>query len=93
MRYMRGNSGITVIDVMRDLKIEPTPALTWMVGDAVRNLWVDRTGMTPEKDLRPKTYDKGSHCFAIYPETLRAEIERIIRTCEGEAARQLGFDF
>jgi hypothetical protein len=87
------NIGITIIDVMRDMSVEPTPELSWTVGDAVRDLWYQRYGILPEKQLRPKTYDQGSHCFAIYPESMRATIVRIIDGCQTEIERQGKFDF
>ena len=82
------NRGITVIDVCRELQIEPTPALTWPVGNAVRDLYEQRYGCLPEKDLREKTNGTGSHCFAIYPEGMRNDIERIIRLHDWERQRQ-----
>ena len=82
------NRGITVVDVCRDLKIEPVPALTWAVGNAVRDLYEARYGILPEKDLRTKTSGTGTHCFAIYPESWRGEIERIIREHDWERQRQ-----
>lgn len=80
---------ITIIDVCRIMGVEPTPELTWAVGAAVRDLWVERHGVLPEKELRPKTAGPGSHCFAIYPETMRDEIENIIAKHHTEAARQM----
>jgi hypothetical protein len=79
---------ITVVDVCRDLQIEPEPRLTWPVGNAVRNLYESRYGELPEKALRTKTSGAGSHCFATYPEHMRGDIERIIRLYDGEAQRQ-----
>ena len=80
--------GITVIDVCRSLNVEPDPSLTWPVGNLVRGLYERRYGALPEKDLRLKTNGGGSHCFAIYPEHMRADIERIIRAHAHERRRQ-----
>lgn len=42
---------ITVIDVFRELNIEPTPEVTWAVGAHVRDLWSSRNeGQLPPKD-------------------------------------------
>jgi len=84
---------ITVVDVIRSMQIEPTPALTWMVGARVRELYYERMGVLPPKELRTKTAGIGSHCFAIYPAVMRENIEAIVRECETEAARQIDMGF
>jgi hypothetical protein len=83
---------ITVVDVIRSLGIEPEPRLTWSVGNAVRALYESRNGSLPEKDLRGKTSGKGSHCFAIYPKHMKTDIEKIVRSHQVQAARQLNLD-
>jgi hypothetical protein len=85
---MSSNRGLTVVDVCRDLRIEPTPSLTWAVGAVVRDIYEQRYGCLPEKDLRNKTNGPGTHCFAIYPESMRAEIAAVIRHHQTEAQRQ-----
>lgn len=80
--------GITIIDVCRDLEIEPEPHLTWPVGSAVRELFERKYGRLPEKELRAKTNGAGSHCLAVYPKRMWAEIARIIHLHNGEAQRQ-----
>jgi hypothetical protein len=56
------------------------PEDTWAVGNRVRDLYVKKSGQQPEKDLRPKTNDRGSHCFALYDEAeWRSTIEQVIR--------------
>lgn len=88
------NTGITVVDVMRDMKIEITPELSWTVGTAVRELWMQQNGgLLPEKELRTKTSGHGSHCFAVYPESFRGKIEGIVRYYKTEKTRQTSFDF
>jgi hypothetical protein len=82
-------SELTVIDVMRDLGLEPTPEVTWPVGAIVRDLYEQRYGCLPEKKLRPKTSGEGTHCFAVYPTSMRPEIEKVIRAHQTEAARQM----
>jgi hypothetical protein len=85
---------ITVIDVCRELRVEPTSALTWPVGDAVRGAFEERFGRPPVKALRQKTKGGGSHCFAVYPETFRGVIRAIILSHQAEKARQPDlFDF
>jgi len=79
---------ITIIDVMRDLGIECEPRVAWSIGARVRDLYETMTGSAPVKALRSKTNEGGTHCFAIYPEAMRPEIERIISQHLTEAARQ-----
>jgi hypothetical protein len=86
-------SGVTVIDVMRELRVELTSGLSWTVGARVREIWLAETGTLPDKVLRPKTNDGGTHCFAVYPDSWRPRIARVIGECETEAARQGRFDF
>ena len=86
---MRGRiAGITIIDVCRDLDVEPYNEMTWSVGNIVRDYYEARYGALPEKDLRTKTSGGGSHCFAVYPEHMRATIERVILAHQTERARQ-----
>jgi hypothetical protein len=81
---------ITVIDVIRDMGVEPTPDLTWSVGGIVRGLYRQRCGELPQKDLRPKTdRSGGTHCFAVYPEEMRSDIEAVVKRHTFEASRQL----
>lgn len=80
--------GITIIDVMHAMGIEPTNDLTWSVGNQVRDLYESRYSALPEKDLRTKTNGTGSHCFAVYPETMRADIVKIIKAQHTERQRQ-----
>jgi len=87
---MRWNiAGITIIDVGRDKGYELTPEVTWSVGLVVVNAYKKKYGALPPKDLRYKTYDNGVHCFAIYPETMRATIEAAYAAHFIEKARQL----
>jgi hypothetical protein len=79
---------ITVIDVIRELNIEPTKELSWSVGNAVRDLYERRHGELPQKALRQKTNEEGSHCFAIYPEEMKEEIMNIILEHDFETKRQ-----
>ena len=80
---------ITVIDVCRELGLKLRPALTWAIGNAVRDFFVARYGYLPEKNLREKTYaTRGSHCFAIYPVHMREDIARIILAHAEQHRRQ-----
>lgn len=79
---------ITVIDVCRAMRVEITPQVSWSVGAQARGLYAQRTGRLPEKDLRQKTSGGGSHCFAVYPDWMRPEIEQIIRAHKVEDQRQ-----
>lgn len=80
---------ITVIDVFHDLDLEPIPEDTWAAGNAVRDLYEATTGHLPLKALRPKTNGPGSHCFAVYPESWREEIEEIVKLVARRRASQL----
>lgn len=70
---------ITVVTVIREMGIKPYPELTWSVGALMRDWWLDTTGRLPPKRLRPKTYQRGVHCFAIYPDAMRPVIRQIVR--------------
>jgi hypothetical protein len=86
---MRWNiAGITVPGVCRDMGIEPTKGMMWSVGQTIVKKYRDEYGALPQKDLRPKTYDDGVHCFAIYPEMMRKVIEEAIKAYGYELARQ-----
>lgn len=69
---------ITVIDVLREMGIEPSKDLSWKLGIKVCLRYKEVYGQLPPKDLRPKTCGVGVHCFALYPESFRAIIVGII---------------
>jgi hypothetical protein len=69
---------ITVVDVCRALNCEPGDNLMWRTGEYARKLWQSR-GNAMTYDLRPKKKGGGSHQFAVYPESFRSEIEKIIK--------------
>lgn len=79
---------ITVPDAFRVLRLEPTPDVTWPVGDRVRERWFALHGELPRKALRSKTYDPGSHCFAVYPPGWLSVIVEEIKAVTADAARQ-----
>jgi hypothetical protein len=80
---------ITVVQVIRDMGVEVTNELSWSVGNRVRDLFEIRHGFLPQKELREKTDGSGgTHCFAVYPDEMRSEIEAIVRLHRTEAARQ-----
>ena len=81
-------AGITVPGVCKDMGVEPNKSMMWSVGLVVVNKYRDMYGALPPKDLRQKTYTEGVHCFAIYPEHMRAVIEAAIKAYGCEAARQ-----
>jgi hypothetical protein len=84
---------VTVIDVLREMGIEPTRELTWSVSPKVRNIWEQETGGRPGHDLRGKTYGGGSRFFAVYPASFKPKIMEVIRAHRTEAAKQSAFDF
>ena len=79
---------ITVIDVFKAMGLEPAPEQTWAVGAAVRDLYQERFGHLPHKELRSKTSGSGSHCFAVYPEEMRSQIEDAISRVNAAKAAQ-----
>jgi hypothetical protein len=76
--------GITVVDVIRELKLHPSNELCWEAGAKVREFYISRYNKLPEKALRTKTSGPGSHMFAVYPPSMRNDIIRIIRECVSE---------
>ena len=88
------NRGVTVPGVCRGMGIEPDKRVMWAVGAAARDEYKARYGRLPPKELRAKTHEKkGSHCFAIYPESMRSFIERMFRSIKAEEARQQSFSW
>jgi hypothetical protein len=89
MIFIKSKPDITVIDVFRDLDLEPIPEDTWAAGNAARDLYEATTGHLPPKALRPKTNESGSHCFAVYPASWREELEEIVKLVARRRASQL----
>jgi hypothetical protein len=87
-------SEFTVIDILRELHVEPLPAVSWAVGSAVRDRYVELHGDAPMKALRAKTNGPGSHCFAIYPWVFREEalaiVEQVIAEIDAVRLMQPG---
>lgn len=70
---------VTVPEVARAMGVDLTKSDAWSVGARVREIYKERTGGdTPAYELRKKTSGKGSHCFAVYPATMRRAIEKVI---------------
>lgn len=84
---MNAGGWITIIDVCREIGVEPEPNMTWSVGARVRDLY-EASGGTIRYALRQKTNGGGSHQFAIYPPSWRERIVREIRRHGAHAARQ-----
>lgn len=79
---------ISVLDVCRAMKVEPTDKLMWSAGLMTRNKWAaDKREV--EYDLRTKKCGVGVHLFAVYPEWFRPVIEEVIREHEVEESRQM----
>lgn len=76
------SEGITVVDVFRELEIEPKKRMTWRVGFVMQEKYREEFGEEPPKANRPKTKGTGSHCFAIYPRSYRPRIIKAIREAE-----------
>ena len=79
----------TIIDVCRSLQIKITRHDAWEIGPKVRDAYRASIGVPPFKDLRPKTYGKGSHYFAVYPPEFRPFMVEIIRAHMGLKESQL----
>ncbi len=80
----------TVIDVFRELGLEPDKTDTWAAGGRLRAAYERETGSLPIKDNRRKTCGKGSHCFAIYPPEWRDHARMIVRSIGRTRAAQQG---
>ena len=79
---------VTVMDVFRKLRLEPTKEASWSAGARVREAYFRATGLTPRKENHPKTSGGGSHCFAEYPLSFAPKIEEIVRACAKDVDRQ-----
>jgi hypothetical protein len=80
---------ITIIDVMRDMGVEPDKDITWPVGLVVSNHWRSLHGELPPSRLRQKTDGGGSHHFAVYPEEWRPLIEKVINQHKPDPSKQM----
>lgn len=80
---------ITVLDVARDLGLQPSVQEAWEIGAAVRDAYEQAVGQLPVKALRQKTSGAGSHCFAVYPEEFRPMIEATVRRLATDRAKQI----
>ena len=80
---------ITVPQVARAMGVELDNRVSWAVGTEVANIYADRVGAQPSKDLRPKSSGAGSHCFAVYPPAWATTIRSVI-TSHLDAARNQG---
>lgn len=89
MIQMKANY-ITVVEVIRDMGLEPETKLDWWVGDKMQEYYVSLCGEAPQKENRKKTSGGGNHCMALYPELFRLKIEGFVRMRKTEAARQPG---
>ena len=83
------NRHFTIIEVYRDLRLEPRKETTWAAGAALRDAYMRVYDDLPPKKLRPKTGGRGSHCFAIYPPEMWREAVSIVRRHAIEIQRQL----
>jgi hypothetical protein len=81
-------AGIYVTGVCKDMGVEPNPQMMWSVGQMMQRKYMQMYGVPPPKDNRPKTYEEGVHCMAIYPEHFRPYIEKAIMAYGFERARQ-----
>lgn len=72
-------AGITVPEMFASLGMRPTARQSWMAGAAARQRWKEIHGDLPDKALRTKTSGKGSHCFAVYQDSWRDTLAKIVR--------------
>ena len=79
---------ITVMDVFRELGVNPDRSTSWSVGAQVASMFKNHTGRQPVKQNRPETSGAGTHCFATYPERWRVRIASVIRQHAVENERQ-----
>lgn len=80
---------ITVIDVFRDMGLEPTKDQSWSVGAVIREQWLAEKGELPTKRLRRKTAGTGSHCIAVYPLSWKSRIQQAIKAAGAAKASQI----
>ena len=82
-------TGITVVDVMREMGVTLDKRATQAVGVTTREAYRGITGRLPPKDLREKTNALGgSHCFAIYPMSFKPVIVAAVDEWSAHATRQ-----
>lgn len=79
---------ITVPQVCRDMGLETDKNVMWSVGDIMQKRYADKFGHQPNKDNRPKTNGRGSHCFALYPEEWREDIANEIKKFDNFRLKQ-----
>ena len=84
-------ASLTVIEVAKAMGLELSANEAWAVGSAVRRIYEARHGELPPKALRPKTSGSGTHCFAVYPESWRGEIEGVIHSISPATSPQRSF--
>ena len=66
---------ITTKQVIKAMGLHPTHNQSTAIGLRAQAEYAKEFHEQPPKDNRPKTYGKGVHCFALYPETWRGKIE------------------
>jgi hypothetical protein len=79
---------ITIVQVIREMGIEPSNKLCWAVGDKMQAWYVRNIGSAPHKDNRGKTNGAGSHCFALYQPIFHKKIQEFVRQVQFEMSRQ-----
>ena len=80
--------GICIGQVCRDMGLEPNTSMMVSVGLIMQAKHQAIFGTPPPKDNRPKTYEEGVHCMAIYPPDWRPIIEDEFRKYGSEKSRQ-----
>lgn len=84
--------GITIIEVLRELRIEPDKSLTWALGTAVAAEWRKRTGTQPPIVRQPKTDPNASHpakhAICTYPDDFKPVILEKLSRFQTDAQRQ-----
>tara|TARA_Y100000310_G_C20369726_1_gene662951 strand:- start:17 stop:313 length:297 start_codon:yes stop_codon:yes gene_type:complete len=81
--------GVTIPAMIAELKLKYTKRLAWAAGNLCRHRWQEMTGTLPTKELRQKTTGEGSHCFAVYPNTFRPEMRRVLVSLQAADDEQL----
>ena len=81
--------GVTVPAMIAELNLKYSKRLAWAAGNLCRHRWEELTGEQPAKELRKKTLGGGSHCFAVYPESFRPEMKRLIESLQAADDDQL----
>lgn len=79
---------ITVMEVFRELGLDPDPRQSWAVGQHLQAEFRAKYGAQPPKENRKKTRGPGTHCMAVYPVRWKPKIKAAIAHFAAEATQR-----